>query len=105
MPEHELTTSDLIALVERVRLALPAASALDAQKTQLDLALARIASLTESLRGSGWTDANRIAARILLSDLALVASQLRGSTRDVSDALVNAVHGLNASLERESDAR
>src|SRR5437870_1421967 len=101
MPESELTTPDLIALFERLRLALPARSTVDAQKAQLDLALARSGLLADTLRGGSWTDANQIAACVLLSDLALVACELRGSTRDVSDAFVNAARGLNACLERD----
>lgn len=96
MPDREFTATDLIALLERVPLATPARSLAGIRQAKLELTLARVASLTDALRGAEPTDASRVAARLLLADLADVAAQFRTGIREISDALTSAADGLHA---------
>ncbi len=54
-----------------------------------ELALARIAALTDLVRGSGdWDEASRATARLLLADLAAVSADFRARANEL-DALLD----------------
>lgn len=94
-----MTAENLAALLERLRLQPAGArTPSDVSQVQLDFLLARIGSLTDALRGSGWDEASRVASRLLLSDLALVAAQFRGDANAISESLSKASEGLSAAL-------
>ena len=88
-------------LLERLRLQLASAGSLppDVAQTQVDFLLARIAALTEALRGAGGDDTTRLATRVLLSDLALVAAQFRGRANAVGASLTGALDGIRVVME------
>lgn len=94
-----MTAGNLTALLERLRLQ-PAGARTPSEVTQvqLDFLLARIGSLTETLRATTSDDAARLASRLLLSDVALVAAQFRGDANAISQSLSKALEGLSAAL-------
>ena len=98
------TVADLTALLERIRLQ-PAGAKTPAEvnRVQLDLLLARIGLLTEALRGAAGNETTRLATRMLLADLALVAGRFRGDTNATSAALSGALEGIARALA-QSDA-
>ena len=82
------TTDALTALLGR--LAIERAGSLgptEITQAQVDLLLARIGALTEALRDAASNDSTRLAARLLIADLALVAGQFRGSTNAMRASL------------------
>jgi hypothetical protein len=99
VPDRVSTPEELKALLERLRLqsAGPRTSPEVAQAQQ-DLLLARIAALTEAVRGSGRSDVATLASRLLLDDLALVIAQFRGEANGIHASLSGALDGLTAAL-------
>lgn len=97
--DRAMTADDLTASLERLRLQ-PAGTRTPSEVTQvqLDFLLARISSLTETLRATNSEDAARLASRLLLSDVALVAAQFRGEANAMSRSLSTALEGLATSL-------
>jgi hypothetical protein len=96
-----MSPDDLILLLERVR--LPSAGAKpssDVTLEQLDALIARIASLTDALRGAAEDETAQLASRMLIGDLALVASQFRGRANDLVAALTRARDDLRVELEK-----
>jgi hypothetical protein len=81
------TADDLTALLERFRLEASAKSTAEVTEAQLDIALARIAALTEALRNADDGEASRLASRLLLGDLAMVAAYFRARTNDIAVSL------------------
>ena len=99
VPDRTSTAEDLTALLERLRLQPAGASTpSEVTRAQLDLLLARIGSLTEALRNADRNETTRLASRLLLSDLALVAAQFRGSANAMSASLSHALEGLTRAL-------
>lgn len=106
VPDRSPPSDDLTALLERLRLQ-PAgpASLSEVNRAQLDLLLARIASLTDALRGAPSDETSRLAARLLLADLGLVAAQFRGRANDIAGALTRALDGIRCGLESTEPTR
>lgn len=100
MPDRAISPGDLTLLLERLR--LPPAGAKptsDVTLEQVDLLLARIASLTETLCGAAENETTRLASRILIGDLALVAAQFRGRANELTAALTRARDDTRAEIE------
>ena len=96
---------DLRALLLQLRLPAPdSKTASDAARAQLDLLLARITALTESLRTAPLDGAFDSAARLLLADLAMVAGQFRGQATELGERLAHAVERARVALEGSSGA-
>jgi len=96
-----LTSDDLAALLERCAVERAGAkAATDVTEAQLQILLARIAALTEALRDTEGGEAERLAARILVGDLATVAGQFRGRASSVRAALAGAEQGLRDALSK-----
>ena len=106
VPDRARPSDDLTALLERLRLQPAGVGSLsEVNRAQLDLLLARIASLTDVLRDAPSDETSRLAARLLLADLGLVAAQFRGRTNDIAGALTRAVDGIRSGLESTDPAR
>ena len=96
---------DLRALLLQLRLPAPdSKTASDAARSQLDLLLARITALTESLRTAPLDGAFDSAARLLLADLAMVAAQCRGHTSELGERLAHALEHARLALEGSDKA-
>ena len=91
---------DLTALLERLRLqSTGGKSPSEVNEGQVELLLARIGFLAETLRGSGSSATTSLANRLLLSDLAFVVAQFRGQTNGLSASLSRAVAELGPAIE------
>ncbi len=100
MPDRTISPNDLILLLERVR--LPSAGAKptsDVTLEQVDALIARIASLTDALRGAADDETAQVASRILIGDLAMVAAQFRGRANELVAALTRAREDIRAELD------
>jgi hypothetical protein len=97
---RSFNADDLTALLERLRLqqAGPKFTS-EVTRAQVDQALTRIASLTEALRSAEDSGTARLASRLLLSDLALVAAQFRAGVNEIGEPLTRALEDLRAGLE------
>ncbi len=71
---------------------------------QIDELLRRVATLTGVLgtRGRGWDDVDRLAAQLLLTDLAVIASTARALNKLAAERLSTAVTDL-VSARREAE--
>ncbi len=106
VPERASSTDDLTALLQQLRLQPPGAkSPSEVHRAQTDLLLARISSLTDTLRGAEWNDSSRAAARLLLADLAMVSAQFRGQATAISEKLAATLESVRADLERTADGK
>jgi len=106
VPDPASRSNDLTALLERLRLQSAGAASLpEVHQAQLDLLLARIASLTEALRDTKSDETSRLAARLLVADLGLVAAQFRGRANDIAASLTRAIDGLSSDLVKPSRTR
>jgi hypothetical protein len=83
--------------VERSQAQMPA----QAGEAQVEILVARITLLTEALRGAEASDTARLAARMLLADLAQVTAQLRGRTNGIRASLATAAEDMRAALGTE----
>jgi len=92
--------SNLLDILTRLRLQPPDAGSPSAvARGQLDLLMARVAALTEVLKG-GRSEEERLAARLLLADLGLVVAQLRGEANALAATLDEAITSLRAGLDQ-----
>ena len=106
MPDRASSIDDLAALLQQLRLQQPGAkSPSEVHRAQTDLLLARISSLTDRLRGTGWNEASRAAARLLLADLAMVTAQFRGHATAISETLAATLESVRADLERTAGGK
>jgi len=97
--ERAFTSDDLAALLERFSPERAGAKpSADVTELQVRLLLSRIAALTDALRDAEPHEAARVAHRILLSDLALVAGQFRGRTNGLRASLAEALAGLRDAI-------
>jgi len=99
--DRAISPDDLILLLERVR--LPSAGAKpssDVTREQHDVLIARIDSLTDALRGAAADETARLASRMLIGDLGLVAAQFRGRANDLVAALTRARDDLRVELDK-----
>ncbi|MDA1183139.1 MAG: hypothetical protein O2930_00670 [Acidobacteria bacterium] len=97
MADRAISSDDLVRLLEQRH--LPPAGAThtaDVTREQVDILIARIASLTEALRDAAEDDTARLASRMLLEDLALVVAQFRGRANELVDLLTRARDGIRS---------
>jgi hypothetical protein len=90
---REFTLNELTDLLERFRPGRAAGKAAPAEITeaQVQLLFARVAALTDALRGAESNEAARLAMRVALNDLATIAAQFRGRTNMMRAALAKAL--------------
>jgi len=94
-----LTADDLTQLLERLTVERAGAqSSIQAGAAQIEMLCARVTLLTEALRDAEASDAARLAARMLLADLAQVTRQFRGRTNSLRASLEAAVDDMRAAL-------
>ena len=94
-----LTADDLTQLLERLTVERAGAqSSVQAADAQVEMLCARITLLTDALRDAEASDAARLAARMLLADLAQVTAQFRGRTNSLRASLEAAVDEMRAAL-------
>ena len=94
-----VTADDLTRLLEQLTIERGRAqTGAQASDAQIELLIARIKLLTEALRGAASGDAARLAARLLVVDLAQVTAQFRGRTNGIRAALESAVEEMRAVL-------
>ena len=97
MVNRSFTADDLTTLLERFRLQEGGAkSTAEVTEAQLDVVLARIAALTEALRKAEDDEVTRLASRILLGDLAIVAAHFRARTNDITVSLSRVLEDTSA---------
>lgn len=100
MPDRAISSNDLILLLERLR--LPPAGAKptsDVTLEQVDVLIARIASLTEALSGAAEDETAQLASRMLIGDLALVTAQFRARANELVAALTRARDGIRSEID------
>lgn len=74
-------------------------------QAEIELLLARIASLSETLgNATQSTETFRVAARLLLADVAMVTAHFRGNSNTLSERLTRALEDAQLALERTVDA-
>jgi hypothetical protein len=79
-----------------------AGSPSEAARTESDLLLDRLAALTRALRGADASDTSRIAARLLLADVAMAAARLRGDASTHAASLMRVLDDVREILDRTS---
>jgi DNA anti-recombination protein RmuC len=100
-----ITADDLARLLERLSVERGAAqSPAQAGDAQVEALAARIQLLTEALRDAEPSDAARLAARMMLADLAQVTAQFRGRANGIRTSLETAVQEMRAALGDERPA-
>jgi hypothetical protein len=100
VPDPANTPGDLILLLERLR--LPSAGAKytpEVIREQGDVLITRIAALTEALRGAAEDETSKLASRMLIGDLALVAAQFRGRANELVASLTRARDDIRGELD------
>ena len=75
-----------------------ARTSVQADDAQVEMLCARITLLTDALRDAEASDAARLAARMMLADLAQVTAQFRGRANGIRASLEAAVHDIRAAL-------
>jgi hypothetical protein len=63
-------------------------------EVQIQLLLTRVAALTDALRGAESNDTTRLASRIVLNDLAVVAGQFRARANTMRPVLAKSIADL-----------
>jgi DNA anti-recombination protein RmuC len=97
---------DLTMLLERLDVQRAGAkSPSEIADAQVERLLARVAALTGALRAASQNDTARLASRVLLDDLALVAAQFRGNANDMRASLSSALDDLRGALEQIDSPR
>lgn len=97
--ERTFTSDDLAALLERCPVEhVGTRLSLEVTEGQVQLLLSRIAALTDALRDVESNETTRLAYRMLLSDLALVAGQFRGRANGLHASLAEAVASLGDTI-------
>ena len=76
----------------------------ESTRTQIELLLTRIGSLTDALRSAPSGEASDAATRLLLADLAMVAAQFRGRTGELGERLAHALERTRLALEGSDKA-
>ena len=75
----------------------------EAAHAQLDLLFERVATLSKALRDADGGAIPRVAARLLLADLAMVAAQLRGHATAHSASLASALENVREILDKTGE--
>ena len=100
MSNPGFTADDLTTLLERLDVQQSRAGASsEIAAAQIDLLLARIATLTVALGTVPSNDTAHLASRLLLDDLAMVAAQFRGRAGSMRASLTSALDDLREALE------
>jgi len=100
-----VTADDLTRLLERLGVERgQAQTPAQAGDAQVELLIARITVLTEALRGAEANEAARLAARMLVADLAQVTAQFRGRANGIRASLEAAVEEMRAALGTDRPA-
>ena len=103
--DREGTPDELTELLERSPLDRAGGRTLEeTTEAQVQLLLARLARLTDVLRGAEPNATTRLAARMLLTDLTAIAAHFRGRANLMRSSLAQARAHLRESLVR-CDAR
>lgn len=104
MADTPLTPASLADTLERLQLRPPAVQTVQAAaQGQVELACARIAALTELLRGdTAWTETTRLTARLLLAELGAVSAQFRAGATESAASLTAAMDSIRTLLGREA---
>ncbi len=104
--EHASPVHGLSAVLQQLRLQhADRKSPSEVTHAEIELLLARIALLTETLGGAAQsTETFRAAARLLLADVAMVTAHFRGDTNALSERLTRALEDAQLALERAADA-
>lgn len=103
-------TEGLRSVLRELRVQQPdGKTASQATRSQIELLLTRIGSLTEALRSAPAGDASDsdvsdTATRLLLADLAMVAAQFRGHTSELGERLAHALEHARLALEGSDKA-
>jgi phage-related baseplate assembly protein len=98
------TADDLTALLDRLALQRARAKTpAEAAAAQVEFLIARIALFTDVLRRAEANEAARLTARMLLSDLAQVAAQFRGSATAMHASLETSLNDLRSVIESRPD--
>ena len=98
-------TETLTALLQRLGLQqADGTSPTDVTQAQIELLLTRVAALTEQLRRGPSREDLQATTRLLLADLAMVASQFRGKTNVLGERLTHALESAHLALESSADA-
>ena len=104
MAERSSQIDGLTAVLQRLRPHQAGTqSPSEVTQAQVELLMVRIASLTEALRGAESNESSRNAARLLLADVAMVASQFRGNTNALDERLTRALENARLALESTGD--
>jgi hypothetical protein len=99
VPTLPMSPDDLTDLLERCRLQAAGGKSPDeVTQGELDLLLARIDLLTSALRAAEANETARLATRLLLLDVGLVAAQLRGRVNVLRDSLTGASEAFTVAL-------
>ena len=99
VPDRPLSPDDLAVLLERLNVQ-PVGGKLPREvvDAQVGHFLARLTELTGVLRGVGSDGTTRLAARLLVADLSIVAGQLRGRTNEMAASLTRALEDTQCGL-------
>jgi hypothetical protein len=105
MPERTLTSDELKALLERFSLERAGERTFEeVAEAQVQLLTAKIAALTDMLRGSEANDTVHLASRMLLGDLAAIAAHFRGRVNAMRSPLAKALADLRDVRYESTDA-
>ena len=100
MPDPRFTADDITALFERLDVQRAGArTSSEIADAQIELLLARVATLTVALGAAPPNDAAHLASRVLLDDLAMIAAQFRSRANAMRASLTNALDDLREALE------
>ncbi|MGH9723005.1 MAG: hypothetical protein ACRD8O_22570 [Bryobacteraceae bacterium] len=101
MPGSTLSVHELAGLLERFPLERAGGRTFEEiADAHVQLLLARIAALTDLLRGAEPNETTHLASRLLLSDLTIVAAHFRGRANVMRPSLAKALAQLRESLAR-----
>ena len=91
---------DLSLVLQQLRLQqADGKSPSDVTQAQVELLLARIAALTDELRGAHPSETSGATARLLLADLAMAAAQFRGHANELGERLTRALDNARLALD------
>ena len=104
MAERASQIDGLTAVLQRLHLHQAGTqSPSEVTRAQVELLLARIASFTPALRAAESNESSRIAAHLLLADVAMIAAQFRGNTNALGERLTRALENVRLTLESTAD--
>lgn len=95
---------DLAVVLQQLRLQRAEAhSPSEVTQAQVELLLARIASVTDALRGARPSETSGAATRLLLADIAMATASFRSHANEVGIRLSRALEDARLALERTAD--